>query len=116
MIEPGLVPINQQQHFRKGICDIIARDAKGNLVVIELKRRQADYASVTQLQRYMKEVEKLKGIKTRGILLAPEIRKNAHELLEKYGLEFFHLDFEIGNPKAKIKGLKKKQQTLDRFF
>ena len=64
----------------------------------------------------MDQVKNMKGKETRGILVAPEIRKNAHELLEKYGLEFFHLDFEIGNPKAKIKGLKKKQQTLDRFF
>ncbi len=116
MIEPGLVPINQQQHFRKGICDIIARDAKGNLVVIELKRRQADFEGVTQLARYMKEVENLKGIKARGILLAPDIRKNAKELLSQLGLEFAKLDFELTphekGAKAKIKGLEMKQQTI----
>ena len=115
MIEPGLKPINQQQQFRKGVCDIIAEDKDGNFVVIELKRRQADYASVTQLQRYMQEVEKMKGIKTRGILLAPEIRKNALELLEQNGLEFAKLDFELTpgeKEKAKIKGLQHKQQTL----
>jgi endonuclease len=120
MIEKGLKPINQQQHFRKGVCDIIAEDKDGNFVVIELKRRQADYASVTQLQRYMKEVEKLKGIKTRGILLAPEIRKNALELLEQCGLEFAKLDFELtpndSTSKAKIKGLETKQQTLVDHF
>lgn len=119
MIEPGLKPLNQQEHFRKGICDIIAEDTEGKLVVIELKRRQADYASVTQLQRYMQQVENIKGKKTRGILLAPSIRKNANELLEKLGLEFAKIEFELqpsSKEKAKITGLKKKQQTIKEFF
>ncbi|MDD5163586.1 MAG: endonuclease NucS [Candidatus ainarchaeum sp.] len=118
MIEPGLKPINQQEHFRKGIADIIAEDKHGHLVVIELKRRQADYASVTQLQRYMQEVQSIKNCKARGILLAPSIRKNALELLEKNGLEFAKIDFELkpsSKEKAHIKGLQKKQQTLDKF-
>jgi len=118
MIEPGLKPVNQQEHFRRGICDIIAEDRNGNLVVIELKRRQADYASVTQLQRYMQQVEKIKGKKTRGILLAPSIRKNAKELLERLGLEYAKIDFELqpsSQEKAKIRGLQKKQETLERF-
>ncbi len=115
-LEPGLKPLNQEEVLRKGLVDILAEDAKGRLVVIELKRRQADYNAVQQLKRYMDQVKNLKGIETRGILIAPEIGKNAHELLERYGLEFFHIDFEIGNPKAKIKGLQKKQATIDRFF
>jgi hypothetical protein len=115
-LEQGLVPLNQEEVLRKGMVDILARDAKGRLVVIELKRRLADFSAVQQLKRYMDQVKNLKGIETRGILIAPEIRKNAHELLEKYGLEFFRIDFEIGNPKAKIKGLQKKQETIDRFF
>lgn len=115
MIEPGLKPINQQEYFSKGIADIIAQDSAGNFVVIELKRRQADYASVTQLQRYMKQVEKLKGKKTRGILLAPDIRSNAKKLLHELGLEFAKLDFELkpsSKEKAEIKGLQRTQTTL----
>lgn len=116
MIEEGLRPVNQQQHFRKGVADIIAEDKDGNYVIIELKRRQADYASVTQLHRYMKEVERMKDIKTRGILLAPDIRKNARELLEQLGLEFAKLDFELTpsekGHKATIKGLESKQQSI----
>ena len=102
--------------LRKGLVDILAKDSKGRLVVIELKRRQADFNAVQQLKRYMDQVKNLKGIETRGVLIAPAIGKNARELLERYGLEFFHIDFEIGNPKAKIKGLQKKQETIDRFF
>jgi endonuclease len=114
-LEPGLKPLNQEEVLRKGFVDILAEDAQGKLVVIELKRRKADYAAVEQLSRYMKQVEKLKGIETRGLLVAPEIGKHALELLESYGLEFFSIDFEIGNPKAKIKGIQKKQETLERF-
>jgi RecB family endonuclease NucS len=111
-LEPGLKPINQQQAFRKGICDIVAEDAKGRLVVIELKRRQADYSSVTQLKRYAEQVNKLKGIETRGILLAPSIRKSALELLKHYGLEYFSYDFEIGE-RSKIKGIGKSQMKIN---
>jgi RecB family endonuclease NucS len=68
----------------------------------------------------MQEIEKLKGIKTRGILLAPSIRKNAKELLEKLGLEFAKLDFELTpseKEKAKIKGLERKQMRItEKFF
>ncbi len=111
-LEAGLKPLNQEEVLRKGLVDILAQDAQGRLVVIELKRRQADFNAVQQLKRYMDQVQNLKNIKTRGILIAPEIRKNARELLEKYGLEFFSIDFEISNPQAKIKGLQKKQKTL----
>lgn len=110
-LEEGLKPINQQQVFRKGICDIIAEDKEGRFVVIELKRRQADYSAVTQLKRYTEHVEKMKGIKTRGILLAPEIRKSALELLKSYGLEYFSYDFEI-KERSEIKGIGKSQQKL----
>jgi hypothetical protein len=116
-LEPGLRPVNQQEVFRKGICDIIAEDAQGRLVVIELKRREAEYGAVTQLQRYMEQVKKIKGKETRGILLAPSIRKNALELLHNYKLEYFHYDFEIGNgeEKSKIKGIGKTQRKIHEY-
>ncbi len=111
-IEPGLKPFKREGLLRQGVVDILAEDKQGNLVVIEVKRRLASYNAVSQLQRYMKQVEKMKNRKTRGILIAPDIVKPAHELLENYGLEFMKLDFDIGNPEAKIKGLTKKQTTL----
>jgi RecB family endonuclease NucS len=54
-------------------------------------------------------------VQTRGILLAPEIRKSAHELLEAYGLEFFSYDFEVGE-RSKIKGIGKSQQKITDIF
>jgi hypothetical protein len=115
-LEEGLKPLKQESPFRKGVVDIIAEDKKGNLVVVEVKRRKADFNAVSQLHRYMKQLEKLKGKPARGILVAPEIQKNALELLEEYGLEFCSFEFEIGNPKTKIKGIQKKQKTLKECF
>ncbi len=115
-IEPGLKPANQECPFKKGVIDILAEDSMKRLVVVEVKRRKADYKAVSQLYRYMKEVKKLKGRESRGILLAPDIQKRAKNLLEEYGLEFARLDFEIGNPKATIKGLEKSQCTLGGFI
>lgn len=115
-IEAGLKPLNQEEVFRKGIVDILAEDNEGNLVVIEVKRRKADYNAVTQLERYMKQVQNIKGKKTRGILVAPGIGKNALELLERSGLEFAKFEFEIGNPKVRIKGVQKKQKSIQEFF
>ncbi len=59
-IEPGLKPCMQESPLRTGLIDILAEDAKGRLVVIELKRRKADYDAVSQLLRYMKQVQKMK--------------------------------------------------------
>ncbi len=115
-LEPGLKPLHQEEIFRKGVVDILAEDSEGRLVVVEVKRRQADYNAVMQLQRYMKQVEKIKGRNTRGLLVAPSIGKNALELLQRNGCEFFSFDFEIGNLKSKIKGVKKKQATINKFF
>jgi len=115
LVEPGLTPLKQESDVRKGSIDILARDALGNLVAIELKRRTAGLDAVTQLHRYVCELSKRKGERVRGVLCAPAITPNAHAMLEKSGLEFFKLDYEVGSPSVKIKGLEKKQKTISQF-
>ncbi len=112
LIEPGLTPLKQESSSSKGRMDILAEDANGKLVVIELKRRKAEFSAVTQLKRYVEEMEKRKNKKVRGVLCAPGISKNALSMLEKMGLEFSNLSYEI-RENVKIKGLEKKQKTLD---
>jgi hypothetical protein len=115
LIEAGLVPLKRESEFSKGAMDILAEDSRKRLVVIELKRRTAGLDAVTQLARYVNEVNRRKDRETRGILCAPEVTPNALKMLEREGLEFFKLDYEIGNPSAKIKGLQKKQKALSEY-
>ncbi len=116
VLEKGMTALKKEVPLRKGVIDIFAEDKDKNPVVIEVKRRKADLNSVRQLHSYMQQVELLKGKKTRGIICAPDIGKPTRELLEKYGLEYCKLDYEISNPHAEIKGLQKKQSTLFEQF
>ena len=115
LIEEGLIPLQQESPLHKGTIDILAQDKDKNLVVIEVKRRDAQLNAVSQLKRYVDEIGKRKNVKTRGILCSPSISETALKLLEENGLEYYKLDYEIGNPSAKIKGLQKKQNTLNEF-
>ncbi len=115
LIEEGLTVINQESPLSKGKIDIFARDKKGNSVVIEVKRRTAGLKEVTQLQRYVEEVDKRLDTQVRGILCAPKITSSALHMLEEKNLEFCELDFEISNPSAKIKSLTKKQKGLGEY-
>ncbi|MBI4361433.1 endonuclease NucS [Candidatus Micrarchaeota archaeon] len=115
LIEPGLKPLKKEAFMRKGRIDLMAQDKKGALVAIELKRRNAGLDAVTQLKRYVDELSKRQKFEVRGILCAPEITANALKMLEREGLEFFKLDYEVSNPSAKIKGLEKKQKMLNEF-
>ena len=112
LIEPGLIPLQQESEVRKGNIDILAEDSQKRLVVIEVKRRVAGLDAVTQLARYVKEVSQRKGRTVRGILCSPEITPNSLTMLEKEGLEYYKLSYEISNPQAKILGLQKKQKAL----
>jgi len=115
LIEPGLIPLQQESDVRKGTIDILAEDSQKRLVVIEVKRRIAGLDAVTQLSRYVKELSQRRGRKVRGILCSPEITENSLKMLEGEGLEFFKLSYEIANPAAKIRGLQKKQKALSEF-
>jgi len=116
LVEEGLTVLNQESPLSKGKIDIFARDKKGNSVVIEVKRRTAGLKEVTQLQRYVDEVDKRLDTSTRGILCAPKITPAALHMLEEKSLEFRTLDFEIHNPSAKIKSIRKKQKGLGDYL
>jgi RecB family endonuclease NucS len=117
LVEEGLKALKREKDVRKGTIDIIAEDKEGKLVVIEVKRRNAELAAVTQLKRYVEELEQRKDMKrrVRGMICAPGISEGALKMLEKEGLEFYKLDYEIHNPSAKINGIQKKQKELGDF-
>jgi len=88
LIEPKLRVIRRERPVTPGFIDIFAQDAKGRLVVIELKRRRADNEAVLQLHNYIKSLKPRKSARIRGILVAPSLAKGTHALLEQLGLEY----------------------------
>lgn len=92
LVEAGLKPLEQEKSLGEaGFTDIVAEDRNGNLVIIELKRVQASKDAVTQLQRYLDTLRKRINRPIRGLVVAPDLRRNAQPLLASLKLEFVRL-------------------------
>jgi len=71
-LETGLKIIDDGKEYATdaGRIDILAKDQKGTIVVIELKAGTAAPEALTQLLAYIGAVDKGKSIQVRGILIA----------------------------------------------
>lgn len=107
LIEKGFRPTSKEYQVSTGFIDILGKDNDGNLVVVELKSRRAGVNAVKQLKRYLDDFTDHKEF-VRGILVAPSITEEAHELLEEYQMEFNALE-----PPKELKSAK--GVTLDFF-
>lgn len=76
-VEPGLKIIDggHEKTTLAGRIDILAQDASGAVVVIELKSGEAAPEALTQLLGYMGTVERDPGQQVRGILVAADFHK-----------------------------------------
>ena len=88
LIEKGLRTIRRERQVAPGFIDILARDTKGRLVIVEIKCRRASREAALQLHRYIKSLQKQPDTQIRGILVAPSLTKGTQALLEQLGLEF----------------------------
>ena len=92
LVEEGLKPLQQEKSLGEaGFTDIFAEDKEGNLVVVEIKRVPASKDAVMQLQRYLDTLRKRINRPIRGMVVAPELRKNAQPSLNTLKLEFCRL-------------------------
>lgn len=92
LVESGLKPLQQEKNLGEaGFTDIFAEDRNGRLVVVEIKRNPASKDAVAQLQRYIDTLKKKVNRPLRGIVVAPELRKNAQPLLDNLKLEYVRL-------------------------
>ena len=113
--EPKLIsatfrPVSREEQTEYGFIDVFGYD-KGNLVIIECKRYNADFNAVDQLLRYVKKVKRMRGIKNVvGMIAAPKISKNALQMLADNGCQFK----KIIPPKYHER-FNKNQQTLSGF-
>lgn len=71
-IEEGLVFKARQEVIEVGRVDILAEDATGRRVVIELKTGEAKDAAVGQIARYLGWYSRADGKRPRGMLIAAE--------------------------------------------
>lgn len=88
VIESGLSLVHIELPTDVGGIDLLARDAAGRLVVVELKRGKAGHEAVHQLWRYVQSVRRVAGEDARGVLAAPAITAPALNRLGSLGLEF----------------------------
>jgi len=93
LVEEGLKIVEREKETPAGFIDVFARDGEDNYVVIEVKRNP-DYNTVLQLQRYVEEVEEEFNGDIRGILVAPKMTDKVLDYLEERGLKFIEIDME----------------------
>ena len=93
LVEEGLKVVERERETPAGFIDVFARDTDDRYVVIEVKRNP-DYNTVLQLQRYVDEIRDEFNSEIRGILVAPKISDKVLDYLEERGLEYVEVDME----------------------
>jgi endonuclease len=121
LVEEGFTPEKKELRIKYGTVDLIGKDREGNILVLEFKRKQAQLASASQLDRYVQHLMEREHLrvapkparggekrqaglqatnqrprggksKVRGGIVAPAITAEALALLKKLGYEFFRLN------------------------
>jgi RecB family endonuclease NucS len=87
-----------------GPVDLLCRDADGNKVIVEIKRR-GEIAGVEQLTRYLQRVEPVLG-RVKGVLAAQAFAPQAKTLAADRGIVCIQLDYD------ELRGLEPATPTL----
>jgi len=93
LVEEDLKVVEREKETPAGFIDVFARDSEDDWVVIEVKRNP-DYNTVLQLQRYVEEIEKEYSGNIRGILVAPKMTDKVLDYLKERDLKFVNVDIE----------------------
>ena len=94
LIGDGSTLIRREYMTAIGPVDILAKDASGATVAVELKRR-GDIDGVEQLTRYLELLNRDSLLApVRGIFAAQEIKPQARKIAEDRGIECLVLDYE----------------------
>jgi RecB family endonuclease NucS len=94
LVEEGVELIRREFFTDIGPVDILAKDAKGATIAIELKRR-GDIDGVEQLARYLEYLNRDPMLApVRGIFAAQEIKPQARTLAATRGIDCLVLDYD----------------------
>lgn len=78
-----------------GVVDVMGITIDSHYSVVEVKRKTATLAAVSQLRRYVEYFSSLAGIKSvDGCLAAPSISPNALKHLVGFGYRYLQIDFD----------------------
>lgn len=94
-IAEDMTLIRREYFTAIGPVDILAKDADGNTVAIEIKRR-GEIDGVEQLTRYLELLNRDPQLRpVRGVYAAQEIKPQAKTLAEDRGIECVVLDYDL---------------------
>jgi len=93
-IEPGLILIRREYPTAVGPVDLLCRDANGQTVAVEIKRR-GEIDGVEQLTRYIDCLHADTSLGAiRGIFVAQTIKPQARVLAESRGFGWCEVDYD----------------------
>ncbi|MGB3411587.1 MAG: endonuclease NucS [Microthrixaceae bacterium] len=93
-IAEGLVLVRREFPTDIGPVDLLCRDANGQAVAIEVKRR-GEIDGVEQLARYLERMERdpaLRGV--RGMFVAQVVKPQARVMAESRGMDWVEVDYD----------------------
>jgi len=95
VILEGLSLVRREFPTDIGPVDLLCRDAEGNAVAIEIKRR-GEIDGVEQLARYLERMDRdpmLRGV--RGVYVAQVVKPQAKVLAESRGIAWVEVDYDV---------------------
>ncbi|MGH1504296.1 MAG: endonuclease NucS [Acidimicrobiales bacterium] len=101
-----LTLIRREYPTEIGPVDLLCRDADGNTVAIEIKRR-GEIDGVEQLTRYLEFLNRVGDLApVRGMFVAQQVKPQARTLAEDRGLGVVEVDYDV------LRGIERPQQKL----
>ena len=93
-IEHGLTLVRREYPTAIGPIDLVCRDAEGNVVAVEVKRR-GEIDGVEQLARYIERLHLDSSLgQVRGVFVAQSIKPQARVLAEARGFTWVEVDYD----------------------
>lgn len=94
-IAEGLALVRREYPTDIGPVDLLCRDADGNAIAVEVKRR-GEIDGVEQLARYLERLDRdplLRGV--RGVFVAQSVKPQARVLAESRGIAWVEVDYDV---------------------
>jgi hypothetical protein len=93
-IEVGLTLVRREYPTAIGPVDLVCRDASGQVVAVEVKRR-GEIDGVEQLTRYVERLQLDSSLgEVRGMFVAQSIKPQARVLAESRGFRWVEVDYD----------------------